>query len=163
MVPKGTEEKVPNQEKKTLRSLSSGPKATESSTCIFPVVCLLCNTVRRHKKEKFEFLGSCETKEAAESIQNAARVLVDEQIFAKIAGVDLIAKEAKYHHSCKSAFLMKADRQREKRNDVSMNETENCNTQCNSFDIISLHVQKSIFSENRPELLTSVYSRYLDF
>ena len=52
-------------------------------------------------KEKFEFLGSCETKEAAESIQNAARILVDEQILAKIAGVDLIAKEAKYHHSCK--------------------------------------------------------------
>ena len=55
VVPKGTEEKVPNQEKTTLRPPSSGPKATESSTCIFPVVCLLCNTVRRHKKESLNF------------------------------------------------------------------------------------------------------------
>lgn len=50
-----------------------------------------CETIRRHKQEKFEFLGSFETKEAAESIQNSARVLLDEHMLAKIAGVDLIA------------------------------------------------------------------------
>ncbi|KAK7065674.1 hypothetical protein SK128_026097, partial [Halocaridina rubra] len=56
----------------------------------------------------FQRKGSCEALEAGQKIQEAAELLPDTTILSKVAGVDLVAKEAKYHHTCKSAFLLAA-------------------------------------------------------
>ncbi|KAG1692949.1 hypothetical protein GQR58_007170 [Nymphon striatum] len=61
--------------------------------------------VFRKRRTVYKVSSSCETFEAAEDIQQAAQKLQDEPILAKISGVGLLAKEAKYHYSCKRCFL----------------------------------------------------------
>ncbi|KAG1680642.1 Twinkle protein, mitochondrial [Nymphon striatum] len=96
------------------RRRSSAEPDHQPSTCttdILQQVCLFCGKTRKLlKNSEVEYLGSCETFEACEKIQDAARKLNDENMLSKTLGTDLIAKEAKYHHSCKSAYLMSASR-----------------------------------------------------
>ena len=103
----------------------------------------------------FKELGSCETKYAAEGIQRAALIREDDKLMAKILGIDLIAKEAKYHHSCKRAYLLAAERTKNQASGESINST--------SFNAICSYVEKFVISVRRPELLTSLYTRYVIF
>ena len=52
-----------------------------------------------------EKLGSCESKEAEESIKQAAHLTEDHSMIAKVGNIDFVAKEVKYHHSCRKAYL----------------------------------------------------------
>ena len=45
-------------------------------------------------------------------MKEAATILQDIRLLAKIANVDFIAKEVKYHHSCRKAYLSRAERTR---------------------------------------------------
>jgi len=131
-------------------------EAEPSSSGILPATCLFCNSKRKKKKGgAIELLGSCETLEAGHKIQEAAEQLQDEAILSKVVGVDLVAKEAKYHHSCKSAFLLAASRN-SNTDDIPQKKT---------VAIRHIHecVEKSVIVDKRAELLTSVYQRYLDF
>ena len=57
-------------------------------------------------------LGRCETFEAENSIRVAATAMRDESFLSKISGVEFLAKEIKYHYSCKSKYLKLAERSR---------------------------------------------------
>ena len=57
-----------------------------------------------------EKLSACETESAEISIKEAANALQDDNMLAKTAGIDFVAKEVKYHHSCKSLYLKSACR-----------------------------------------------------
>ena len=72
---------------------------------------------------------------------------------AKILGIDLIAKEAKYHHSCKRAYLLAAERTKDQASGESINST--------SFNAMCSYLEKFVMSDRRPELLTSLYARYV--
>lgn len=80
------------------------------SSGILPPQCLFCGVNKTRRRGPHELLGTCETLEASQSIQEAALTLNDFSMFSKISGIALIAKEAKYHHSGKSAHLMYANR-----------------------------------------------------
>uniref|UniRef100_UPI00358F9BFB uncharacterized protein isoform X2 n=1 Tax=Myxine glutinosa TaxID=7769 RepID=UPI00358F9BFB len=133
--------------------------AEPSSSGILPATCLFCNSKRKKKKGgTIELLGSCETLEAGQKIQEAAELLQDEAILSKVIGVDLVAKEAKYHHTCKSAFVLAASRTSntdQKTDDIPQKKT---------IAVRNIHeyVEKSVIADKRAELLTSVYERYLD-
>ena len=64
--------------------------------------------------QKNEPLSQCLTIDGSESILRAARIKNDGRILA--LGEDLIAKEAKYHNSCRRDYV---------RQDVSEEETSN--------------------------------------
>ena len=65
------------------------------STCIF------CGNSRRTVNRKIENIGRCETREAEHSVKEAATILQDTDLLAKIGEVDFITKEVKYHHTCR--------------------------------------------------------------
>ena len=76
-------------------------------TGIFNNKCLFCE--KNKKGRKWESLGICESLEAADRIQTSARKLNDWTMFTKIGDIDFVAKEVKYHHSCRRAYVKKAD------------------------------------------------------
>ena len=98
--------------------------------------------------------GSCETLEAGESIRRAAEILHDDEMLNKIAGVDFVAKEVQYHHSCKSKYLKSAERAKMAPCNVVLEKT--------SVDEICSYVERSIINDGRSELLSSIYDRYVD-
>lgn len=155
VTPKGIEKEEPT--KKHLRAASEPPPVNASTAGIFPRQCLFCNQVRKRKKGGGEEeLGACETKDAAGNIQEAARVLKDDKILAKISGVDMIAKEVKYHHSCRSEYLKKAQRC------IDRATVKEVDTIGSSLDAIHSYIEKSVIVNKRSELLTSLYARYQD-
>ena len=133
---------------------SETPPATENSKGIFKNVCLFCNSERRRSKSGIlENLGSCETIQAENSIKEAAIIQGDSIMQAKISGIDMIAKEVKYHHSCRSNYLRMASRK-------SGVKKDNDNATGSSFKDICFYIEKYIINEQRPELLTSIYTQY---
>ena len=129
-----------------------------SSSGILPPLCLFCNKSRKRLKNgAVEFLRSCETLEASANIQEAASKLNDQEMLSTVTGADLVAKEAKYHHSCKSAYLMIANRSSAKKVTVG-NETVSASVKKGiAIENIYANIEKSIIVDNRPELMTSIY------
>ena len=85
-------------------------------------------------------------------------------MLSKLIDTDIVSREVKYHHSCKSAYLLMHKRKSELKGIIDDNEGDL--RACKSTSAIkSIHeyIEKSIIADNRSELLTSVYERYLDF
>ena len=76
----------------------------------------------------------------------------------KIVDTDLIATEAHYHHLCKSAYLLSANRVSQKDTRETKRETP---SDTSLLDICA-YTEQSVITDNRPERLNSVYERYLD-
>ena len=83
----------------------------------------------------------------------------DKVVFPKICGgEDLIAKEVRYHHSYKSAYILSAARAAK-----PARATEEATTKdAEAFSQICDYVEQSVIMNKRPELMTSVYERYVD-
>ena len=93
-------------------------------------------------------------------IKKAAEVLNDNTLLAKLSRLDIITKVTKYHHSCRRAYILRAKRVSESNNnDVSASKI----TDNSSFDSICEYVNKSVIADKRPELLTSLYSKYVSY
>lgn len=88
-----------------LRS-SLTPMAPESSG-IFGNKCLFCPFMHKKVKGKTkrEGLTQCETKYAQSSIITAAVTINDKNLLVNIRDIDFIAKEVKYHNSCRKNYL----------------------------------------------------------
>uniref|UniRef100_UPI00358DFCB3 uncharacterized protein isoform X1 n=2 Tax=Myxine glutinosa TaxID=7769 RepID=UPI00358DFCB3 len=144
----------PCKERSKYLQLSS-PVQTANTSGIFPQVCLFCGQRQlsrgRHSKES---LGSCETLEAENSIRKAATALEDNRLLSKITGVQLVAKEVKYHPSCKSKYLKSANRWTK----TTIQDESGASSE--ALKAIILYVQESVIEGCRPELLTSIYFRY---
>ena len=144
-----------------LHSATATSDEKPSTSGIFPPQCLFCGNTKKRKKGGLEVAGACETLEASQSIQEAALVLNDAKILSKISVIDLVTKEVKYHHSRKSSFLMSANRVRD-RDRKSAESPSTSTTNPSAVDDIQAYVEQSVLRNKRPELLTSVYARYLD-
>ena len=68
----------------------------------------------------------------------------------------MIAKEVKYHHSCRSEYLKSAQRCTAQ---VAVDEVDTIGS---SLDGIHSYIETLVIVNKRPELLTSLYARYLD-
>ncbi|KAK3875465.1 hypothetical protein Pcinc_019677 [Petrolisthes cinctipes] len=88
---------------KQLRS-SAPPSPALSSTGVFSIQCIFCKKVQRKKGQTEERLMSCETKQAEATIKDAVKARNDHELLASIASIDFIAKEVKYHHSCRRLY-----------------------------------------------------------
>ena len=91
-----------------LRSQVQHPATTSSG--VFQSTCIFCNLERKRSKHRNIILGNCGTKDAEQAIKNAATKIQDTCLLAKICHVDFVAKEVKYHHTCRKQYINKANR-----------------------------------------------------
>lgn len=142
-----------------LRSKTCTITPTISSTGVLQPVCIFCNRSRKKRQENHEELGSCETPDAQDKIKYAATVLKDEVLLLKIGNVDFIAKEVKYHHSCRKHYLNEAERQEKSHKDTEHAQLRDPHQ--TAFKLLCEHKSTFIIQEGCAELLSSLHSRYL--
>ena len=76
---------------------------------------------------------------------------------AKIAEIDMIAKEIKYHHTCRRTYLNKAKAVTSKQNI----DADNVSPHERAFSILKSHIEESLIEAEGAELLISLHSRYI--
>ena len=76
-------------------------------TGIFNKKCLFCE--KDKKGGKRNSLGISESLDFADTIQSSARKLNDWTMLTKTGDIDFVAKEVKYHLSCRRSYVKKAD------------------------------------------------------
>lgn len=141
---------------KDLRSTATTPltAAEKFRVGIFDSKCLYCDkqwkTLPNGTKEG---LGTVQTKNAEDKIREAAELLEENAVLVKISGIDLIAKEVKFHHSCRSKTLAATARKKGQINKIKKTEKV-------AITQIFNYVNSVIILESRPERLKSVYDRY---
>jgi hypothetical protein len=81
---------------------------TDKSSHIFPIVCLFCEKKDKKISGKREVLNQILTIEFQEIVWKEAQIKQDDQLIRKILGVDLVAKEGRYHNSCRKAYSYQA-------------------------------------------------------
>ena len=110
----------------------------------------------QRKDKPAEPLGSCETVAAKVFIKDAAKTLQDSSLIATISCINLIANQCKYHNSCRNNYVKHAHRMLpppvcvQPWRDAALNGIRD-------------YIQNFIIGNNRPELSSSVYSRYLTY
>lgn len=131
----------------------------ETSSGVFPRVCLFCDCISKSlgRNKGKEELGGCEVVDAADGIKAAARTLKDYKLQAKIADLDLIAKEVKYHHSCKNKYMKQAEREASRNVKEQSLRTKSHLT---AFSELETHIQQNIVQTAGAESLKSLHERY---
>ena len=91
---------------KTLQTRRNSSMPSSNTEGLLKGSCIFCNTVRKTINRKVEPLSDCLTKDGCKSIYAAAPRSNNERIKALAnSEVDLIAKEAQYHKSCRRQFF----------------------------------------------------------
>lgn len=82
-----------------------------SHTGVLEKQCIFCKgPYRKHFKTGFETLSSCETIQAQDSIITAARIIEDTQFLREYESIDFVAKEVKYHNTCRARYISKGNK-----------------------------------------------------
>ena len=131
-----------------------------STVGIFPDKFLFCDKkVKTRPDGTKELPGKLLTKQAEDKIREIANILKLSHVLVKISGVDLIAKEAQFHHSCRSLHISRA--YRAKGYDLPPVPEEHDSAKV-PLDCIYSYVRDNIIDRQRPERLTSIYEQYID-
>jgi len=94
------------------RSDRSSTSTSTSHGALFPQnECLFCCKGPRKFKGVFEGLVKCLTAQGESLIKDCAALKQDHAVLAKIGDIDLRAKEARYHESCRREYVRRIDRQ----------------------------------------------------
>jgi hypothetical protein len=134
------------------QSLRSKPTDTETdkSSHIFPTVCLFCDKKDKKISGKREVLHQIETIEFQEIVLKEAQIKQDDQLIRKILGVDLVAKEGRYHNSCRKAYSYQAAvisrrLSEQSANATSINSQRKTAVRKNAFDATTSYIEAHIF------------------
>jgi len=140
---------------KQLRSNIQSPPGSCPSG-IFPMKCLFCRKVRRKKGSTEETLTACEMKQAESTIKSAAVARNDYRLQGKVANIDFVAKEVKYHHSCRRLYINLAS--------VKSTSCETGQKKSNNKALLGIYeyIEEWVIKKRRPEYLVSLYSRYVE-
>lgn len=131
---------------------SSDPKGLLKGSCIF------CPVARKTVKGKVEKLSDCLTKDGCEKIISAAPFTTNERIKALVSGgIDLIAKEAQYHKSCRRDFFKEMESQG---NSESSSDTSTRKLHSETFSTIAELIQNEIISSGNAMFVSSLYDLY---
>ena len=96
----------------SVRSSSRCSTSTESQGPLFPKdKCIFCDKGRKRKRGIEEGLTKCVTADAEANIKQNARDRHDFAMLGKIEGIDMRAKEAMYHNSCRAAYVLRERQQ----------------------------------------------------
>ena len=90
---------------------SSTRISVSGASILFPQECVFCDkSVKKKKSRETEYLTKCVTQCAENSIKEVAKVKQDFKLLGKIDGVDLRAREAMYHETCRRDYVRRDDR-----------------------------------------------------
>ena len=117
--------------------------------------CTFCAKTRKRKKyNSSETLYQCMTIECSKEIIASAQRAGDSKIL--VIGEDLIAKEARYHHSCRRNYL----RDHRKQGIEPDNQMSKKNCHDIAFSKLSSFIEKVIVLEKCPKSASVVFSMY---
>ena len=131
-----------------------------SLTGLFPKKCIFCELVIKRSGTTREQLVGCETEEAQSTVTKSAETLEDEALLTKIRGVDFVAKEVKYHNSCRRAYNRKAERKDKK--PTAPSDTEYVAHE-KAFYLLRQHIDSTIVEAKSAEKLVSLHKRYIQY
>ena len=143
--------------KQSTRRLSVGDD-TSSTSGIFPDKCIFCDSKSRKTHGSREFLTTCETLEAQDTILQSAEALNDSHLLLQIQNIDFIAKEVKYHNSCRSAYNLKATRIHCKKDKSQLSTAHT-----HAYDMLKKHIESTIICLRTAEKLTSLHELYMSY
>ena len=78
-----------------------------TSSGVLLQICIFCNKKRKTKNRTEVPLVSCEYNSSEGNIKEAARILQDELMLAKIGSIGFHSKEVRNHNTCKREYLNK--------------------------------------------------------
>jgi len=143
------------------RCLSSGV----SKRILFPAdTCLLCDKGprMRHAYGTYEQLTRCEYKSGERTIKECARERNDSVILGKIDGLDLIAREACYHESCRRDYIRSGpDANADEEAPSVVDEQEAA--YCDAFHMLCEYITISIIGDKTAERMAMLLDRYLQY
>ena len=137
------------------------------SAAIFPQdKCIFCGINRKYKKgsRTLEVLAKCLTETAETVIKEAARSKDDFRLLGEIDGVDLIAKEARYHESCRKDYVRKAERTHHSDDEASTGQmSEQLAAYADAFQWLCGHIKQDILMSGKVERMTMLRDRFLQY
>lgn len=148
---------------KQLRSAAVSPST--STAALFGEECIVCDKFAKRSQNKgYEYPSKIETTQAVAKINDVVRILNLDNIRMKITGVDLIAKEAKVHNTCRSRKIKATSRQNKATHDDEHVQEQRSKKELGGqvLDSIFVYVDKFIIKNRRPEHLKSLYDPYID-
>jgi len=150
------------------QSLSSRRSANvRSHLQLFPQhECIFCGTERKYlpSTRSSEYLRTCVTKVAEERIKECAVKKNDYNLLGKISGEDLLAREARYHESCRRQYVK-----------ASSQETTAASSHTHTalpevmvahqaaFEFLVSYIESKIIQDKHVECMTMLKDRYLMF
>ena len=93
-------------------------------------------------------------------IKDAAYTLEDQLFIAKFGDVDFIAKEVKYHHSCRKTYLNRVDRIHTGTSQEKSEQTEAREIHNKTFETLTGYIETFVINERRAEFLKSIHKQY---
>jgi len=133
---------------KVTRSTSGHPSTNVRG--VLGQECLFCGKQRKRKSQKNEPLNQCLTEDGCISIISAAKRKCDTRILG--LGEDLIAKEAKYHNSCRRNYI-RQDEDEDVQTSIRKKHNEAFQTLLNFLD-------SELIKKKKPMLATAIFSLY---
>jgi hypothetical protein len=141
----------------SLRSEVDHPIASTSG--VFRKECIFCRHVTKSAgRLKKELLASVETDQGEDSIRAAAEALHDERLITLLSGIDLKAKEVKYHHSCRKEYMNRA-KNFQGAKIIPSEKTR----QEDAFRLLKEYIDTTLVENEGAEYMSSLYRKYLLF
>jgi len=155
-------------------SASTSREHNDSHIVLFPRdECIFCCKGRKKVKREYECLSTCVTEKAEVSIKKAAEEKADFQLLGKISGIDLRAREARYHESCRKAYVRADNREHHRPSIRTQNGEQDSSGQdehreyreahAKAFEHICKYVESSLLGEGNAETMTMLRDRYVTF
>ena len=143
-----------------LRSKVAHPGTSTSG--VFKMRCIFCNKAQKKNKGQKENLGCCETLVAEQNIKDAALLLDDQPMLTKISSGNFVAKEVKYHHSCRKAYINFAERVKQSGEKSDSEPYQKLwKAHSKAFQNIAQYVARNIVENKAADLLSSIHKSYM--
>ena len=143
--------KIPCTER---RSTSAIPKSNEQG--MLKGTCIFCGKSRKKKNGKDEVRLKVAKVAGCQSLRPRVEFSKNERIKGLVrSGVDLIAKEAEYHKSCRQAFLKETDKQDET---AEKSSSKSCHK--TAFASLLSFVEDEVLKKQRSILVSDLLGMY---
>jgi hypothetical protein len=139
----------------TGRQTRSGAQVLSAiRTGLLPEVCLICGKKERRTNSTREKLSLIMTIPFQNLILEDAKELEDAQMFRQVNGIDLVAKEGRYHNTCRKEYAYKAQAKRKVR-EVNENceRQKNVNIRKEAFDSTTAFIQSHVIDKEQVNFL----------
>ena len=144
---------------------TSRPRRSSADKIIFNPDCIFCKS---EKKKKIKKKGNWTTeglcifeKEGWKSVLETAERRSDEALLRRIRGHDLFAVEAKYHRSCRCAYLQDSAKWRSNDDDQKQKQLNMEEAHHAAFSIVSKAIEDSVIRDSNVATMNELRLMYV--